>query len=130
MTAAPPPASEDDALDMVLDGLRYLTAADAAAAGTRVQARCLRVLEQAGAMTVAARASFLRAFTAAQGYAEDGDYSPRSWLIHKTGITRGTAAGHAAWARRAEAHPPDRRGDGRRRRGVGILGPDPVRVDR
>src|SRR5580658_1429379 len=105
VTATPPSVSADDALDMVLDGLRHLTAADATAAGTGVQARVLRVLEQAGAMTVAARASFLRAFTAAQGYAEDGDYSPRSWLIHRTGVTRGTAAVHTAWARRAEAHP-------------------------
>jgi hypothetical protein len=104
-TATAPPPSADDALDMVLDGLRHLTAADAAGAGTRVQARALQVLEQAAAMTAAARASFLRAFTAAQGYAEDGDYSPRSWLIHKTGVTRGTAAVHTAWARRAGAHP-------------------------
>ncbi|MGD0061863.1 MAG: DUF222 domain-containing protein, partial [Streptosporangiaceae bacterium] len=47
----------------------------------------------------------LAAFTAAQGYCEDGDYSPRSWLIHKTRITKGTAAGHIAWVRRARAHP-------------------------
>jgi hypothetical protein len=104
-TATAPPPSADDALDRVLDALRHLTAADATAAGTRVQARALQVLEQATAMTTAARASFLRAFTAAQGYSEDGDYSPRSWLIHKTGVTRGTAAVHTAWARRAAAHP-------------------------
>jgi hypothetical protein len=104
-TATAPPPSADDALDMVLDGLRHLTAADAAGAGTRVQARALQVLEQAAAMTTAARASFLRAFTAAQGYADDGDYSPRSWLIHKTSVTGGTAASHTAWARRAGAHP-------------------------
>jgi hypothetical protein len=28
-----------------------------------------------------------------------------SWLIHRTGITRGAAVGHSAWARRAAAHP-------------------------
>jgi hypothetical protein len=105
VTATPPSVSADDALDMILDGLRHLTAADATAAGTGVQARALQVLEQAAAMTVAARALFLRAFTAGQGYAEDGAYSPRSWLIHRTGVTRGTAAVHTAWARRAEAHP-------------------------
>src|SRR5579875_196053 len=27
------------------------------------------------------------------------------WLIHKTGVTRGAAAGHIGWARRAAAHP-------------------------
>ena len=40
-----------------------------------------------------------------RGTAADGDYSPRSWLIHRTRITRGAAAGHVAWARRAAAHP-------------------------
>ncbi len=47
----------------------------------------------------------LGAFIAGQGYAADADYSPRSWLIHRTRITRGAAAEHAAWARRAVAHP-------------------------
>ena len=28
-----------------------------------------------------------------------------SWLIHRTGITRGAAVGHTAWAKRAAAHP-------------------------
>ena len=53
----------------------------------------------------ATRAQILGAFTAAQGYSADGDYSPRSWLIHRTRITKGAAAGHLAWARRAAAHP-------------------------
>jgi Domain of unknown function (DUF222) len=44
-------------------------------------------------------------FTAGQGYAADGAYSPRAWLIHQAGITRGAAAGHTAWVRRAAAHP-------------------------
>ena len=44
-------------------------------------------------------------FTAGQGPAGDGDYSAVSWLIHRTGITRGAAIGHSAWARRAETHP-------------------------
>jgi hypothetical protein len=35
----------------------------------------------------------------------DADYSPRAWLIHKTGITRGAAVSYTAWARRAVAHP-------------------------
>jgi hypothetical protein len=53
----------------------------------------------------AARATVLGAFTAAQGYGADGDYSARFWLIHRTRITLGAAAGHLAWARRAAAHP-------------------------
>ena len=33
------------------------------------------------------------------------DYSAVSWLIHRTGITRGAAVGHAAWAKRTTTHP-------------------------
>jgi hypothetical protein len=63
-------------------------------------AECLRELEQHDAMATAARAGFLAAFTAGQGPAGDGDYSAVSWLIHRTGITRGAAVGHSAWAKR------------------------------
>ena len=28
-----------------------------------------------------------------------------AWLIHRAGITRGAAVGHAAWARRVVTHP-------------------------
>src|SRR5712664_3759100 len=90
---------------MVHAGLGYLAAADATQMGIEVQARCLRMLEQADAIGTAARASILGAFTAGQGYAADADYSPRSWLIYRTGITRGAAVAHTAWARRAAAHP-------------------------
>ena len=57
------------------------------------------------AVQTAARAKVLGAFTAAQGYTADGDYSARSWLIHRTRITRGAAAAHVAWVRRAAVHP-------------------------
>ena len=69
------------------------------------QAECLRELEQHDAMATAARAGFLAAFTAGQGHAGDGDYSAVSWLIHRTGITRGAAVGHSAWAKRTATHP-------------------------
>jgi len=42
---------------------------------------------------------------AALGYHDDADYSARAWLVHRTGITRGAAAGHTAWARRVLTHP-------------------------
>ena len=90
---------------MMHAGLGYLAAADAAALGAETQAWCLRALEEAAAAVTAARASVLAAFTAGQGYCADADYSPRAWLMHKTGMTRGAAAGHMAWARRAAAHP-------------------------
>ena len=82
----------------------YLSA-DAAGMAAEAQAECLLALEEMDAVKTAARAKILGAFTAAQGYAADADYSPRSWLIHRTRITRGAAAGHLAWARRAAAHP-------------------------
>jgi hypothetical protein len=62
-------------------------------------------MERADAVGTAARAGILTAFTAGQGYAADADYSVRAWLIHKAKVTRGAAAGHIAWMRRAVTHP-------------------------
>ena len=90
---------------MVRAGLGYLAAADAAQLPAATQAECLRELEQDAAALTAARAGFLAAFTAGQGHAGDGDYSAVSWLIHRTGITRGAAVGHTAWAKRTATHP-------------------------
>ena len=105
MSTAPAFASVREALDMVRAGLGYLAAADAAQLPAAVQAEALRELEQHDAMAAAARAGFLAAFTAGAGPAGDGDYSAVSWLIHRTGITRGAAVGHSAWAKRTATHP-------------------------
>ena len=106
MTATvPPPASTSDALDMYLASLRYLTAVDPTAMMTVEQARCLTVLEQGRAMGTVAQASVLGAFTAGEGYTSDGEYSHRSWLIHRTGITRAAAMACSAWARCIREHP-------------------------
>jgi hypothetical protein len=99
------PASADEAMAMVHAGLGYLANADATQLSSGEQARLLRQLEQGDAVSTAARAAVLGAFTAAQGYAADAAYNARAWLIHQTGITRGAAAGHVAWARRAAGHP-------------------------
>jgi hypothetical protein len=99
------PASASEAMDMVHAGLAYLAAADAAAMGAAAQASCLRGLEQANSVATAARTSVLGAFAAGQGYTDDGDYSPCAWLVHQTAITRGAAAGHTGWVKRARAHP-------------------------
>jgi Domain of unknown function (DUF222) len=99
------PGSAAEALEMLMSALRYLAAADATAMGAGEQARCLRVLEQATAVGTAARTSVLSAFTAGQGYSADADYSPRAWLIHKTGVTRAAAVAYTAWTRRAAEHP-------------------------
>ena len=105
MGSAPAFASIGEAMEMVQAGLSYLAAADAAQFAAQTQAECLQGLEQADAVATAARASFVSAFTAGQGYAADADYSVLSWLMHRTGITRGAAVGHAAWAKRTGTHP-------------------------
>ena len=105
MGNAPAFASVREALDMVHAGLGYLAATDPAQLSIATQAECLRELEQADAVATAARASFLTMFTAGQGYADDGDYNAVAWLMHRTGITRGAAVGHTAWAKRTGTHP-------------------------
>src|SRR3954453_16373141 len=98
-------ASATDALDMVRAGLRFLAAADATAMTTAEQAACLRGLEKADAVATVARTSVLGAFGAGQGYVDDGDYSARSWLEHRTQVTRGASVDHTAWLKRAADHP-------------------------
>src|SRR5215469_818977 len=97
-------ASAREALGMLRTVMGYLSA-DASEMGAEAQAECLLVLEEMDAVKTATRARVLGAFTAGQGYAADADYSPRSWLIHRIRITRGAAAGHLAWVRRAAGHP-------------------------
>src|SRR5215831_6140879 len=105
MSTVASPSSAAEALEMLRSAMGYLAAADATAMAAEEQARCLRVMEEVTAVGTAARTSVLSAFTAGQGYSADADYSPRAWLMHKTGITRGAAAAHTAWARRAGTHP-------------------------
>ena len=81
------PADTADAVDMYLTSLRFLAAADPAALAAAAQAACLQAFEQGDAISAAARARVLAAFTAGRGYSADGDYSPTSWLIHRTRIT-------------------------------------------
>src|SRR5881392_128227 len=98
------PGSVDEALEMLQSALGYLAATDATAMTAEEQARCLRVLERATAVGTAARTSVLSAFASAQGYSADADYSPRAWLIQKTGVTKATAVAYTAWTRRAAGH--------------------------
>jgi len=105
MDTGPVFASASEALDMVQAGLRFLAAADATGLSAEEQAGCLRGLERVTSVTTAARASVLGAFTTGRGYSADADYSPRAWLIHETGVTRGAAVSYTAWARRVVAHP-------------------------
>ncbi|HME66878.1 MAG TPA: hypothetical protein VKG61_18470, partial [Streptosporangiaceae bacterium] len=105
MQTLPDPASAAEAMDQILSRLSYLAAADPTALAVQVQAECLQGFEQADAICTAARAWYLAAFTAGQGYSADADYSPKSWLIHRTKVTKGAARGHVGWARRTVTHP-------------------------
>jgi hypothetical protein len=99
------PASAAEAVEMFLDGLGYIAAMDPTALAAEAQAQCLRALEHGDSISTAARARILAVFTAGQGYSADADYSPTSWLIHRTQVTKGAARGHLRWARRAVTHP-------------------------
>ncbi|MGD0246614.1 MAG: hypothetical protein ABSB59_40665 [Streptosporangiaceae bacterium] len=106
MTAAAPVfASAGEALEVARAALGYLATADATEMAEVEQAGCLEGLERVVSVTTAARCSVLGAFTTGKGYSADADYSPRSWLIRKTGITRGAAVSYTAWAKRAVGHP-------------------------
>ncbi len=105
MGATPVFASAGEALDMVHAGLAFLAAADVTAMGAAERASCLRRLEQADSVATAVRTWVLGAFAAAQDYADDGDYSPCSWLQYRTQVTKGTARDHSAWTKRDEGHP-------------------------
>jgi len=104
VSAAPSFASTREALEMLDAVLGYLSA-ETGEMASEAQAECLQALERLDGVKTATRARVLGAFTAAQGYAADAAYSPRSWLIHRTRITKGAAAAHLAWMRRAAAHP-------------------------
>ncbi len=105
MGTSPEFASRAEAAEAVRAGLGYLAALDPAQLPACEQAELLQLLEQAHALETAARTGVLGGFTTAQGYHEDGDYSPRSWLINHTGITKGAATAHTRWVKRADAHP-------------------------
>ncbi len=105
MTHSAEPASTAEALQMLSSAMGYLAAADPTAMSAQAQADCLLALERLDAVEAAARAWILGAFTAGRGYSADADYSPTSWLIHRTRITKGAARGHLGWARRVAVHP-------------------------
>jgi hypothetical protein len=98
-------ASVSEALGVLEAAMGYLAAADTTQMPAVVQAQCLQTFERADAVQTAARARVLKAFTSSQGYREDAAYSPRTWLIHQTRITRGAAARHIGWAERARRTP-------------------------
>ncbi|HET9894568.1 MAG TPA: DUF222 domain-containing protein [Streptosporangiaceae bacterium] len=98
------PGSAGEAVEMVLAGLGWLASADVASVPAEVQAECLRGLERAESVHVAARSAVLSAFEARGGHEGDGQGSVRSWLRWQTKVT-GPAAGAAVrWMRRLDSH--------------------------
>jgi hypothetical protein len=102
---APAFASASEALAVLESAMSYLAAADPTEMPAEVQARCLITLERVDGIETAARTSILNAFIAGRGYTADAAYSIRSWLMHQTQVTKGTATGHHAWIGRGGAHP-------------------------
>src|SRR5215475_2845962 len=108
MTMPPPgcpgttePVSASQALQMTQ---AWLARADLATAPVTVQADCLRQLERAASMQLAARTKVLAAFTASRGFEDDGQGSARAWLTWQTRVTAGAARGAVAWLRRLQDH--------------------------
>jgi hypothetical protein len=87
------PANVAEALSMLDRALGALATADAGSLPTPVQTQALRALERAEARHTAARAQFLAAFTAQDGYEDDGQGSARTWLRWQTRVTKAAAAG-------------------------------------
>ncbi len=100
----PPPATPGEATAMVLAGLGWLASADLASAPAGVQAECLRALERAESVQVAARSAVLSAFDAQCGYQDDGQGTARTWLRWQTRITDSAASAAVGWMRRLDAH--------------------------
>src|SRR5215472_5935480 len=100
-----PLTSTGQALAALHGALTYLATADAAALTTAEQADCLRELERAESVRVAARSAVLTAFGAGCGFADDGHGTERSWLRWQARITSSAAGAAVAWARRLAAHP-------------------------
>src|SRR5215471_10692702 len=100
-----PLTSTGQALAALHGALTYLATTDTAALTTAEQADCLRGLERAESLRIAARSSVLTAFGAGCGFADDGHGSERSWLRWQARITRPAAGAAVAWARRLAAHP-------------------------
>src|SRR5580692_6144244 len=99
------PSNTADAVAMVQAGLGWLATTDVASLTTIEQADCLRGLERAASMHIAAQSRVLSAFCAQAGHEDDGQGSPRTWLKWQTRVTGGAASGALRWAKRRAAHP-------------------------
>jgi len=97
-------ADEGEAADWLDAALGHLAAADWTSLGTSAHGEMLARLQQAQAKLTAVNAAVLAAFTAGSGYEPDGHRSAMAWLMHRTRISRGAAAGAVGWQRRLARH--------------------------
>ncbi len=98
------PGSAGEAAEMVLAGLGWLASADLASVPAVVRADCLRALERAASVHIAARSAVLSAFDAQCGFQDDGHGTARTWLRWQTQITNPAASAAIGWMRRLDAH--------------------------
>jgi hypothetical protein len=97
-------ADEGEAADWLDAALGHLAATDWTSPGTAAHGEMLARLQQAQAKLTAVNAAVLAAFTAGSGYEPDGHRSAMAWLMHRTRISRGAAAGAVGWQRRLARH--------------------------
>src|SRR6202035_3538529 len=97
MPVAVPPATADEAMDMVRTGLSFLPRSGTAELPTVTQARLLRELERAGSQYTAARARILSVFDGQWGFRDDGHGGPHPWLTWQTRVTGKAVSGAGGW---------------------------------
>lgn len=97
--------SASQALAALDAAMRFLATADMTSLTVTEQADCLRGLERAESLRLAAQSSALTAFSNNQGYADDGQGSSRSWLRWQARITGRAASAAVGWSRRLADHP-------------------------
>ncbi len=100
-----PLANAGQALTALHEAMAFLATTDLTTLTVAEQADCLRDLERAESVRIAARSSVLTTFGDSQGYAGDGQGSCRSWLRWQARITGRAATAAVAWARRLSDHP-------------------------
>ena len=106
MGTAPAFASVGEAMEAARAALGYLAAADAAAAGRGEPGRVpAGAGADRGGPDGGPGLGPGRVHRRARATPADADYSARVWLMHQTGITRGAAVSHTAWAKRDGTHP-------------------------
>ena len=96
--------SAADAAGQLEASLDYLAATDWVSLGTQAHGEMLARLQRAQAQLTAVNAAVLAAFTAQSGYEPDGHRSAMAWLVNRTKMSRGAAAGAIGWQRRLARH--------------------------